>query len=377
MADLDRAARRLIAWGQQRLLPLAAGAMRDPAGGYYEALDGTGMPDFTARRRVRVQPRQACAFAQAARAGLMPADAARAASDHAMAYLARAAVPPAGLAEAGAAHLLAPDGQIVDARRDTYDHAFIVLAGAERAQAFGTGRDMAEAALAFLDAQCAEGDGTYREGVPPGLPRRQNPHMHLFEAFLALHAAGDAHALARAGRILDLFDRTIFDRDAGVVREFFSADFSPAPAGYNLVEPGHMMEWAFLLEAFAAAGGPSRAADVDMLFERAEAIGLDPASGFLADVVDVAAPAPPEPGRLWVQTEYLRALLNRAASDRAHARDAAARLIERLFDTYLAHPVPGAFADRLDAAHRPVPAPIMTSTVYHLVGVIVAAARFV
>jgi mannose/cellobiose epimerase-like protein (N-acyl-D-glucosamine 2-epimerase family) len=105
-------------------------------------------------------------------------------------------------------------------------------------------------------------------------------------------------------------------------------------------------------------------------------MGLEPSSGFLADHVDLENPAPLSPGRLWVQTEYLRALLVRAEAGRAHAAPAAARLIGRLFDTYLNHAVPGAFADRLDPQHRPEPSPIMTSTVYHLIGVIAAALPF-
>src|SRR2546430_13023820 len=45
------------------------------------------------------------------------------------------------------------------------------------------------------------------------LPRRQNPHMHLLEALLALHVAtGEKNWLRRAGALVDLFKRRFADR---------------------------------------------------------------------------------------------------------------------------------------------------------------------
>ena len=114
---------------------------------------------------------------------------------------------------------------MADARRDTYDHAFVLLACAWRLKAFGDeqARRVAERTLGFLDT-LRQDDGSYLEGDPASLPRRQNPHMHLFEASLALHRAGFEDALDRARAIRALFERHFWDGQ--VLREFFGDDWS-------------------------------------------------------------------------------------------------------------------------------------------------------
>ena len=59
------------------------------------------------------------------------------------------------------------------------------------------------------------------------LPRRQNPHMHLLEALLALHVAtGEKNWLRRAGALVDLFKRRFVDPQTGALIEFFGEDWS-------------------------------------------------------------------------------------------------------------------------------------------------------
>ena len=111
-------------------------------------------------------------------------------------------------------------------------------------------------ALALLDAIEAHlrhpAGGFVEAGDPPF---QANPHMHLFEACLAWLEAkeadhgGGARFEAVAAEIAELALTRFIDPDAGFVREFFAADWSPAPgeAG-RIVEPGHQFEWAWLLE---------------------------------------------------------------------------------------------------------------------------------
>ena len=62
------------------------------------------------------------------------------------------------------------------------------------------------------------------------LPRRQNPHMHLLEALLALHVAtSEKNWLRRAGVLVDLFRRRLVDPATGALIEFFTADWQQAP----------------------------------------------------------------------------------------------------------------------------------------------------
>jgi mannose-6-phosphate isomerase len=52
--------------------------------------------------------------------------------------------------------------------------------------------------------------------------KRQNPHMHLLEAYLALDEAAPGRGyLDRAGALIGLFKGRLFDPEVGVVREHF------------------------------------------------------------------------------------------------------------------------------------------------------------
>src|SRR3546814_14300515 len=83
--------------------------------------------------------------------------------------------------------------------------------------------------------------------------------MHLLEAFLALYeASGEAHWLARAQSIHDLFRRHFLQQ--GQLVEFFDADWREVPqdgrdGARRLREPGHFFEWAWLLHRLALLTG--------------------------------------------------------------------------------------------------------------------------
>jgi N-acylglucosamine 2-epimerase (GlcNAc 2-epimerase) len=62
--------------------------------------------------------------------------------------------------------------------------------------------------------------------------------------------------MARAAACVELFDRALADGATGTVRELFDADWrSIQPAGRNSVEPGHQMEWVWLLREWQRLSG--------------------------------------------------------------------------------------------------------------------------
>ncbi len=99
-------------------------------------------------------------------------------------------------------HTLWPDGAVLDPLRDTYDHAFVLLA---LATVYALDRDAQirseiDALCHFLDTQLRSPHGGFHEGLPASMPRRQNPHMHLFEAMIAgFDATHDMVFQQRAG----------------------------------------------------------------------------------------------------------------------------------------------------------------------------------
>ncbi|KAH2824749.1 hypothetical protein KXV85_000450, partial [Aspergillus fumigatus] len=188
----------------ERSLPLWSGEGWDRStGGFVDRLDPEGRADRTAPRRTFVQARQIYCFAKAAQMGWYPEgkEIALKGLDH---LLSKAKAPDGA---PGFVHRLDADGAVLDARRDTYDHAFVLLA---LATVYSLDRDAQvrseiDAALSFVDSRLRSPHGGFAEGFPATLPRRQNPHMHLFEAMIAcFDATHDLSFQNRAGEFFAL-----------------------------------------------------------------------------------------------------------------------------------------------------------------------------
>jgi sulfoquinovose isomerase len=160
-----------------------------------------------------------------------------------------------------------------DARKQTYGHAFVLLAACTAAQAgFGTEDLIAEAASLIETRFFEPAPGLYTEGWDRGWTsaedyRGQNPNMHLVEAFMAAaEATGDRSFTARAVAIAERIIGKFAAAEHWRIPEHFTAAWEPQPDfhrdqprdvlrpyGYT---PGHSLEWArLLLQLRAQAGG--------------------------------------------------------------------------------------------------------------------------
>ncbi len=86
-------------------------------------------------------------------------------------------------------HSVREDGSPVDSRTDLYDLAFVLFAMAwyYRATQDEAALAIADEVIGFIESEMAHPLGGFAEDTLGTLPRRQNPHMHLLEAF---HASG-------------------------------------------------------------------------------------------------------------------------------------------------------------------------------------------
>lgn len=212
-----------------------------------------------------------------------------------------------------------PTGDPAHDLRDCYVHAFVVLATAAWSRVDPSIRkdlDVAWQAVQTFFAEQGSGRLLEDSARPAASPRRQNPHMHMFEACLfAWEATGDTLWQARADQLVDVFADDLFDAESGTLREFLSPDMGPLDGAQGLIrEPGHHCEWVWLLNRYAALGGtrriaPARAA----LLNFADTFGharSGPMAGAAYDAVAASGQVLSATHLLWPQTEAIKAYLS-------------------------------------------------------------------
>ena len=333
------------------------------SGGFVDRLHPDGRADVSAPRRVFVQARQIYCFAKAAQMGWYPEgrEIALKGLDH---LLTRAKGPDG---RPGFVHTLAPDGGVLDPLRDSYDHAFVLLA---LATVYALDRDAQirseiDALLSFLDAQLRSPHGGFLEGLPASLPRRQNPQMHLFEAMIAaFDATHDMAFQQRAGQFFALFLANLYDKQTCVLGEYFEDDWSKIePVS---VEPGHQAEWVWLLKGFERITGcPTGRHRGELL---ASALRYrDEATGCLIDEGGTEGRIRRHTRRLWPQSEMAKAWIAQAEAGEVGAADEARAALTRLERHYLRHPVAGGWYDQFDRDGNSLVATIPASSFYHVV----------
>jgi mannose/cellobiose epimerase-like protein (N-acyl-D-glucosamine 2-epimerase family) len=338
-------------------------------GGFIDRLDQDGRADRLAPRRVFVQARQIYCFAKAAQIGWYPDG--REIALKGLDHLLTKAKSPDG--RPGFVHTLAPEGSVLDPRRDTYDQAFVLLA---LAGVYALDRDAQVgseigALCSYLDSQLRSPHGGFLEGWPASLPRRQNPQMHLFEAMIAaFDATHDIVFQNRAGDFFALFLANLYDKQKQVLGEYFEDDWSRIePVS---VEPGHQAEWVWLLKGFERITGcPTGRYRAELL---ASALRYrDEATGCLTDEGDAAGNIKRHSRRCWPQTEIAKAWIAQAESGEAGAADEARAALSRLERHYLSHPVAGGWYDQFDRDGRSLIATIPASSFYHVLCAVVEA----
>lgn len=348
------------AWLRDTALPLWSGAGVDPVtGGFIEALKPDGAPVRGIPRRFRVQARQTYVYADAA---LRYGD--TAARDKAVRAFSWAT--SAYWADAGGFVFSVDDtGTVVDGTRDAYEQAFAIFAAAwllRAAPDCGAEKWIART-FAFLDEQLAAPNGGYRESLPPKTQRRQNPHMHLLEACLACYeTTGENAYLDRARAIYKLFADHWFAPDGGYLGEYFTDDWQPVEK--QRFEPGHHMEWTWLLQRLSERTGLDTA-QAAALHATAEKHGRT-ANGLLIDECAPDGTPTIATKRSWPQTEDVKGQLAmfERTGDKAYL-DRAGAAVSNLFAHYLRPN--GTWQDRLDVDGSGMTPNAPASTFYHVV----------
>ncbi len=213
------------------------------------------------------------------------------------------------------------NGRPADPRKDAYGHAFAIFALSEYGAIFGKAAaiEWARRTLAAMQQHLLLPQGWFaqsasRDWRSPDMALEQNPHMHLLEALLALHAATrDPAVLRDAGEIVLLFMQRLRADDGTKVLEHFDAAGRPNGETGRIVEPGHSYEWAGLLLDYAAASGERQYRQIAApLLAWADAQGFDPQYGGIYDQLDTEGRVVSDRKRIWPLTECIKLQAMRA-----------------------------------------------------------------
>jgi len=350
-------------WLRQKALPLwwQSGADHHE-GGFHELLDQEGKPAGTFRR-ARVQGRQSYVYAQA---GLMGWQGPwKEAALHGIDYLKYRYARDDGQFRT----LVGNDGAVLDDTAMLYDQAFALLGSATIVKAMPEREDLkgfAHALFARIVEARKHPQGGFVETGAKGF--LSNPHMHLLESLLAwCEAEPDGDWGPSADHIAELALTKFIDAENGFLREYFDADWAPAPGDDgHVVEPGHQFEWAWLLMRWGSVRGHAEVRSIAKKLFAHGCRGIDPVRDAAIHAMNDSFAVTVPTARLWAQTERIKAALVLAEDGDdpilEHAIKGAATL-----KRYLATAVPGLWLDRFEPDGQFKDEPSPASTLYHII----------
>jgi mannose-6-phosphate isomerase len=345
MAQLAEVARSTKRWLLDDAAPMWAQRGRTSGGLFAERMSLSGEPD-PSYFRVFVQARHIFSFVQIGKMGWTGP------WRELVGQTTETLIERAKRDDGFFVHRLDARANPLDTRADLYDQAFVLFAlgtagGAlDRSDWF----DEAEALLDRIEGNWRLSTGGFSEGeIVDTRVRRQNPHMHLLEAFLALaEASGRVRFREAALTIAELAQQKFIDSGSGALLEYFTDGLEPA-AGIEgkIAEPGHCFEWAWLFERLSLTGWDAGASISDELTKFARTNGIDSIRNVAINEVLVDGSAHDGKARLWPQTERLKAASSRfrrlgsdlEATEAASAADGLAQ--------YLNGVGPGLWRDKL------------------------------
>lgn len=341
-------------------------------GGFVEALAANTTP-LLSPRRLRVQPRQIYAFAQASGLGWQNDTASI--IRRALRYMDACYRRPDGLYRT----LIGSTGAPLDQNALLYDHAFVLLGLSSAAHILKDRTDLERRALELrnlIEHRWRLPSGGFLSDDATRNVREANPHMHLLEACLAWSEIGkDLSWTASVEELAELAVTRFINPESGAIHETFLSTWEPAPglAG-RIVEPGHQFEWAWILMRCRGKNISRYRSAALRLIEYGELRGIRDGAAVNAILSDGSIHD--AKARLWPQTERLKAaLLAHEITNDAKFVDIGVEAAGTVL-RYLETDTPGLWRDERSAEGSFSVGASPASSFYHLVGAIAELSRY-
>ena len=366
---------RYLSWCKNDALPFWVENGIADDGGFWERLEKNGKPIKHVTKKFYVQCRQCLVFAEAANRNWHPS--AKEIAIKALSFTIHRGGFNAitGSTFEGVPYSLTSTGEVEDPSADLYTFGFVLLALAQYIKLVDrkVGISCAEELMSFLDSHMASEYGGWIESIPAKLPRRQNPHMHLFEAILAMYeCTGIDRYRIYAERLVKLFkDRFMHVGTPLRMMEFFDDDWKPNQVKGHIIEPGHMFEWCWLLSWYEELQKKKMSFDINDFFGESVMIGYMSNPPRIVNSVDWHGRHIDGGARYWPQTESAKSALALTRHGVCDALDLANPILNTILETYIGDyaPVRGGWIDELDQNGKPTGIYNSASAFYHFIGV--------
>lgn len=202
---------------------------------------------------------------------------------------------------------------LLDQKSDAYALAFVLLSFSHYHRLTGdqTALEYINQTEQFLVTNMRHPKGGFYEAFPiePHVTRRQNPHMHLLEGFVAAyHATKEAKYLKHIEDMCELAHLYFVEPKTQTLREFFKSNLTLDDESGHLVEPGHHFEWVWLLhQTYQITGRQQDLKLAAQLWHSATQFGMADNGGIINSFDGNTGKAVDAEKRIWPITEYLKA----------------------------------------------------------------------
>ncbi|GAB3480799.1 AGE family epimerase/isomerase [Marinomonas epiphytica] len=203
---------------------------------------------------------------------------------------------------------------VLETKTDAYALAFILLSFSHYYQVSNDQRaiSLMKDTHHFLVEKMSAPSGGFYEAYPVDTQqvRRQNPHMHLLEGYIAAFQTTQDEAYKTVIQsLLELALEHFYDKESKSLLEFFQADWKPDPQTGHQVEPGHHFEWVWLLyQANKILPNQEYLELAQQLWSTAVRYGMGSNGGVYNQISNQGYQALDKEKRIWPITEYLKAI---------------------------------------------------------------------
>ncbi|MBD5769799.1 AGE family epimerase/isomerase [Marinomonas colpomeniae] len=261
------------------------------------------------------------------------------------------------------------DLSVKDKQSDAYALAFVLLSFSYYYQVTKDKRalDYMKSTHHFLLDNMQAKMGGFYEAYPIDTQqvRRQNPHMHLLEGYIAaFNTTRDEDYKTVINSLLSLAVEHFYDKKTKTLREFFSENWKYHSTTGHQVEPGHHFEWVWLLyQANKISPDQTHIDLAQSLWSTATRHGIESDGGIYNQIDGNSYQAIDKEKRIWPITEYLKAItvLPMGLEEKQHRIESALSFMTKHY--FLEN---GRWNEYLDANNEAKSFPLPGTSSYHI-----------